>query len=497
MNSCKLSDLVLAEPLRVFFLEYCGMMSLFDDTELDEPKVKKLEKLDKAVKPAGSMAFWQACTAEIQESVGNSEYSTWLASLNPKIVGDVLILQTINSFFVKHIKTHYLKELHRLVSKHAQGMFSDVQIAVFQDTQSNQKSVPAKRGKTVTQIAEGMQIEERFTFDAFVKGKSNATAYNVCHDLSKKMGQSDYTLYFIYGSSGLGKTHLMHAVAHRYQKAGLSYCYFTKDRFFEETVEALRGGEGKTDALIKRICKADLLIVDDVHLINNKKAPKVSQLLLTLFTEFTNGKKRLILASDRQPSQMEGFEDRFVSRFSSGVTVAIEPPDIEMRVQILEKKASLWQVDLPKECALFIAQNVPPDVRRLEGALNQVRASVIYSKEAITLPLVKHAIKDHIEARARAVNAENIREVVAEYYGVSVKDLMGKKRARNIARPRQMAMALIRDLTKDSFPEIGQAFGGRDHSTVMHACEKIKELCDEDPKVLKDYSSLKATLEFA
>ena len=327
-------------------------------------------------------------------------------------------------------------------------------------------------------------------------------AYNACLELSKKIGQEknssiDNHLVFIYGSSGLGKTHLMHAVAHRYQKAGLCYCYFTKDQFFKVTIDAMRGGDGRIDGLIKRICRADLLIVDDVHLINNKNGPKVSQLLMTLFGEFTKGNKCLILASDKPPAQMANFDGRFLSRFSSGLTAAIEPPDIETRMQILQKKASIMNMDLPKECALFIAQNIPPDVRRLEGALNQVQANAAIVGDKIDLRLVRHALKDRIEAKARAVNAENIKDVVAEYYGIAQKDLIGKKRTRTIARPRQMAMALIRELTQDSFPEIGQAFGGRDHTTVMHACEKISQLCQTDPNIQKDYQSLMATLEFA
>lgn len=269
----------------------------------------------------------------------------------------------------------------------------------------------------------------------------------------------------------------------------------TKDHFFRITKDAFR--DRKVDQLVKKICKADLLIIDDIHLINGKSAPHISDLLLTIFSDFSKNKKnRIILASDRQPAQLNNFDERFKSRFSSGLNVLIEPPDIDMRVQILEKKASVLGMDLPKECALFIAQNVAPDVRRLEGALNQVHANFVMSGEPVTLSLVRHAIKDHIEARARAVNADNIRDLVAQYYGISAKDLMGKKRARNIARPRQMAMALIRELTQDSFPEIGQFFGGRDHTTVMHACKAIEELRVTDVKVDKAYQALKATLEF-
>lgn len=249
----------------------------------------------------------------------------------------------------------------------------------------------------------------------------------------------------------------------------------------------------------KEICQADLLIIDDVHMVSGSKAPKVTEILMKLFDAFSasGSNKQVVLASDRPPSQMVSFGERYISRLSSCLQLSIEPPDMEMRVQILEKKASILTLDLPKECALYMAQNLPPDVRGLEGALKRVQLSAtILRNEPVSLPLVKDAIKDQVQARARALNAESIRDLVAEYYEISPKDLMGKKRARHIARPRQMAMALIRELTRDSFPEIGQVFGGRDHTTVMHACEKIEELRVSDANIDKDYHSLKMMLEY-
>ncbi|WFF38673.1 chromosomal replication initiator protein DnaA [Moraxella nasibovis] len=457
-------------------------MSLFDEAAMTDT--------------APSLDFWQQCLKELSFEVSEADFLRWLSPLKPSIEGGVLVLSAINQYFINRINEEYIELIERLVQKHAPASVQGVRLAVAQVPETPIKSdKPTKKSKVGTQIEESEQIEEHYTFDAFVKGKSNAFAYNACYDLGKKAGDSLYPLVFLYGSSGLGKTHLMHAVAHRYQKAGLKFCCLTKDHFFRITKDAFR--DQKVDQLVKKICKADLLIIDDIHLINAKNAPKVADVLLTIFSEFSKNKKhRIILASDRQPTQLNNFDERFKSRFSGGLNLLIEPPDIDMRVQILEKKASVLNMELPKECALFIAQNVAPDVRRLEGALNQVHANHAMSGEPVTLSLVRHAIKDHVEARARAVNADNIRDLVAQYYGVSAKDLMGKKRARNIARPRQMAMALIRELTQDSFPEIGQFFGGRDHTTVMHACKAIEELRAEDIKVEKAYQALKATLEF-
>lgn len=461
-------------------------MSLFDEDELVPMSA-----------PSPSADFWQECLKELSFEVSEADFLRWLSPIQASVDGDVLVLSAINQYFITHIKDNYIDKIELLVKKHAPAGIEGVRLETPKviDVKPKSEKTVTKKAKTNTQIEESEQLEDNYTFDAFVKGKSNAFAYNACYDLGKKGGDSAYPLVFLYGSSGLGKTHLMHAVAHRYQKAGSRFCYMTKDHFFRITKDAFR--DRKVDQLVKKICKADLLIIDDIHLINGKSAPHISDLLLTIFSDFSKNKKnRIILVSDRQPAQLNNFDERFKSRFSSGLNVLIEPPDIDMRVQILEKKASVLGMDLPKECALFIAQNVAPDVRRLEGALNQVHANFVMSGEPVTLSLVRHAIKDHIEARARAVNADNIRDLVAQYYGISAKDLMSKKRARNIARPRQMAMALIRELTQDSFPEIGQFFGGRDHTTVMHACKAIEELRATDVKVDKAYQALKATLEF-
>lgn len=451
---------------------------------------------DETLEVPETKQLWQRCLHELSYDIPEKELKSWLEPLKAVADGDTLILLGINPVFLRHAVV-FLPNIESVLRR----LDNNIAHVVLkkQILSSNGRAVKNKNNVTIGECIEvSASIEEKFIFENFVKGKSNTLAYNACMELAKQIGKSGKSqpLFFIYGSSGLGKTHLMHAVAHRYQKAGLNYCYFSKDQFFRIAINALRGGDGKAESLVKDILQADLLMIDDVHLINNQNGPKVSQLLMTLFEEFTQGGKQLILASDRSPSQMENFDSRFLSRFSGGLTLPIEPPDIEMRMQILQKKATLLGMELPKDCAIFMAQNVPPDVRRLEGALNQVHANALLMGGEITLGLVRHAIKDRIEARARAVNAQNIREVVAEYYGVPVKDLLGKKRARPIVRPRQMAMALVRELTQDSFPEIGQAFGGRDHTTVIHACEQVAKLRESDPEIEKDYQALLATLEF-
>jgi chromosomal replication initiator protein len=283
----------------------------------------------------------------------------------------------------------------------------------------------------------------------------------------------------------------MQAVAHEIVKQGKSFYYFTSDKFITHLISALQ--QRKIDEFKDKIKKADLLIIDDVHVIAGK--PKSSEEFLVLFNDFISKNKQVILASDRHPSALTEFDERTKSRFSWGLSVALEPPELETRIQILQKKAKAQDVLLPKESAIFMAQHIVANVRELEGALNKVLATARLLNQPIHLELVQMALKDVVAIRVQAVSMDNIRKVVAEFYDVSVKDLMGKKRLRHIARPRQVAMALARELTNNSFTEIGQSFGGRDHTTVMHACEKVQELCASDAMFDKDFRSLKMMLQ--
>lgn len=438
---------------------------------------------------------WQACLEDLRYEIGEAEFNQWFSPLRAEEQGQTLLIHTINEFFIKKIKERYLERLIVLVQKHSYGRMVEVELRVAGLPTDPELPAPPKKGKATVQLPDSDKINGLCTFDNFVRGKSNALAYNACYEMGKKMGQSSYASIFIYGVSGVGKTHLMQSVAHRYQKNGKTVCYFEASGFMKRLAQAF--AEKQIPEFIKEVKRADLLIIDDVHLIPSKKKVATANVLLDLYTEFVVGGKRVILASDRMPAQMEDFDPRFLSRFSEGLTVAIDPPEIDTRVQILEKKAASLGLVLPKECAIFIAQNVPPDVRRLEGALNQVRANAQMMGIAVDLPLVRHAIKGLVVSRAKSTNSETIKSMVAEYFGVSVKDLLGKKRTRNIARPRQLAMALTREFTHDSFPDIGQSFGGRDHSTVIHACEKVAELLQTDAVFAKDYQALKATLEFS
>lgn len=462
--------------------------------------------------------IWDKCLEDLRYSVKDNVFTMWLRPLSAQQEGKNLIIRAPNDYFVAYIQKHHLADIKALAIKHSQGQIEEVtarvdnhqnMAAAFDDVPSPTETVEKTTDNKILKIndidkkfaqaaiddaAEAKSLSylnPDFTFDTFVTGKSNQLAYKACFELSKRQPKNRHNPLFIYGPSGLGKTHLMHSVADRYVKMNKSFYYFTSEKFINQLVYSLRNN--KVEDFKKKIKKVDLLIVDDIHVLAGKT--KSSNEFLTLFADFTSGDKQLILASDRHPSQMTEFDERFRSRFSWGLTVAVEPPEIDTRMQILQKKAALHQMNLPRECALFIAQNVVSNVRRLEGALNQVFANANLTGAPITLEMVQFALKDVVAMRVQAVNMDNIRKVVAEYYNVSVKDIMGRKRTRQIARPRQIAMALARELTGDSFPDIGQSFGGRDHTTVMHACDKVAELRASDPNIDKDYKALSLMLQ--
>lgn len=482
-----------------------------------------------------AVALWDKCLEDLKYHVKPTVFTMWLRPLSAHLEGDIFIIRAPNNYFVDYVKKNHLDDIQALVHKHSGGDIEQVAVRVDnQPSQSDQSAhdalidqastasghvggsssaqsnsmsynavtgemtqhsaphQPSASGQISSSDAKSLSyLNPDFTFDTFVTGKSNNLAYKACYELTKRQSQNRHNPLFIYGPSGLGKTHLMHSVAHRYLKQQRSFYYFTSEKFINQLVYALRNN--KIEEFKKKIKKVDLLIVDDIHVLAGKV--KSSNEFLSLFADFTTGDKQIILASDRHPSQLTEFDERFRSRFSWGLSVPIEPPEIDTRMHILQKKASLSGIELPKECALFIAQNVVSNVRRLEGALNQVVANANLTGAPITLEMVQYALKDVVAMRVQAVNMDNIRKVVAEYYDVSVKDLMGKKRTRSIARPRQIAMALARELTGDSFPDIGQSFGGRDHTTVMHACDKVAQLRAEDPVLDKDYKALAMMLQ--
>ena len=442
-------------------------------------------------------ALWLKCVDELKYQVPDNIFTMWIRPLSASMHDNTMVVNVPNQYFASYVEKNHLSQIQTILYQLEPTLPIHVQIQIDKGNAITDAVSTQELGEQKVTLVKNEQqrsfqyIDPHFTFDQFVTAKSNQIAYSICRETANNLGQSKNNPLFIYGATGLGKTHLMQAIAHEILKQGKSFYYFTSDKFVNQMVNSLR--KQKIDEFKDKIKKADLLIIDDIHVIAGKQ--KSSEQFLLLLNDFMSKNKQVILASDKHPSALTDFDERLKSRLAWGVAVALEPPELETRIQILQKKSKAQEVILPKECAIFIAQHIIANVRELEGALNKVLAISRLLNQPIHLELVQMALKDLIAIRVQAVSMDNIRKVVAEFYDISVKDLMGKKRLRHIARPRQVAMSLARELTNNSFTEIGQSFGGRDHTTVMHACEKVQELCGSDLMFDKDYRSLKLMLQ--
>ncbi|WP_435277295.1 chromosomal replication initiator protein DnaA [Psychrobium sp. nBUS_13] len=334
-------------------------------------------------------------------------------------------------------------------------------------------------------------INRTYKFDNFVEGKSNQLGRAAAIQVAENPGGA-YNPLFLYGGTGLGKTHLLHAVGNGIleNKPDAKIVYMHSERFVQDMVKALRNNAIEE---FKRYYRSvDALLIDDIQFFANKD--RSQEEFFHTFNALLEGNHQVILTSDKYPKEIVGVEDRLKSRFGWGLTVAIEPPELETRVAILQRKADESKVHLPDEVAFFIAKRLRSNVRELEGALNRVIANANFTGRPITIDFVKEALRDLLALQAKLVTIDNIQKTVAEYYKIKVSDLLSKRRTRSVARPRQMAMALSKELTNHSLPEIGEAFGGRDHTTVLHACRKIVSLREENHDIKEDYSNLIRTL---
>ena len=350
-------------------------------------------------------------------------------------------------------------------------------------------------GRREVQVEGGLQhqsfLNKTFTFDTFVEGKSNQLAHAAAQQVAENAGGS-YNPLFIYGGVGLGKTHLMHAVGNHLQQkdSNAQVLYVHSERFVQDMVKALQ-----LNAIneFKRFYRSlDALLIDDIQFFAGKE--RSQEEFFHTFNALLEGGQQMILTCDRYPREINGLEERLKSRFGWGLTVAVEPPELETRVAILLKKADQANVHLPDDAAFFIAQKIRSNVRELEGALKRVIANSHFTGSEITLPFIKESLKDLLALQDRQVSIDNIQRTVAEYYKLKLSDLLSKRRTRSIARPRQVAMALSKELTNHSLPEIGEAFGGRDHTTVLHGCRKVKELQETMADIREDYKNLMRSL---
>jgi len=355
----------------------------------------------------------------------------------------------------------------------------------IESTNSYGQQNSAKQKTTKESIQSNLNVN--FTFDSFVEGKANQLAAAAARQVADSPGGS-YNPFFIYGGVGLGKTHLMHAIGNELlkQKPDAKVVYLHSERFVADMVTALR--HNKIDAFKRFYRSLDALLIDDIQFFAGKTQSQEE--FFHTFNTLLEGNKQVILTSDRFPKEVDGLDDRLKSRFGWGLSIAVEPPEFEMRVAILMKKASEFNILLPDEVAFFIAENLRGNVRELEGALKRVGAFAQFTQEMVSIELAKKALKDLLALQQKMITLENIQKTVANFYKIRVADILSKRRTRNLARPRQIAMAISKELTSHSLPEIGDAYGGRDHTTVLHAVRKVAELRETDYRIDEDYNSL-------
>jgi len=466
-----------------------------------------------------SESLWQACFDSLKGELSSTEFSMWIRPLQAEYQPDLIIIYAPNRFVVDFVKDKYLILMENLLKGASGGKPPQLQFQVGNKPQSGQTPVTSTVSKSSNQspsntanslarpkvsgsstpwekkhstvIEHKANINPNYQFDNFVEGKSNQLARAAASQVADNPGEA-YNPLFLYGTPGLGKTHLLHAVGNGIKKTNpnAKVVYMHSERFVQDMVKALQSNVMED---FKRYYRSvDALLIDDIQFFA-KKGRSQEEFFHT-FNTLLEGNKQIIITSDRYPKELDGVEDRLKSRFGWGLTVEIEPPDLETRVAILMRKAQESEIHLPSEVAFFIAKRLRSNVRELEGALNRVKANANFTGRPITIDFVREALRDLLALQDKLVTIDNIQKTVAEYYKIKVADLLSKRRSRSVARPRQMAMALSKELTNKSLPEIGDLFGGRDHTTVLHACRKIASLREETHDIKEDYSNLIRTL---
>jgi len=439
-------------------------------------------------------SLWTRCMGALETELPEQQFNTWVRPLQAMEGNGALKLLAPNRFAVDWINANLLPRIGELLRDESTGDVPIVTVEVGSRS-SAARAPPAGFAAASTRRAEGLVVGARlnpdFSFASFVEGKSNQLAKAAALQVAENPGRA-YNPLFIYGGVGLGKTHLMHAIAHhiRRQNGEARIAYVHSERFVGDMVRALQHNSMNEFKTAYR--SLDALLIDDIQFFAGKE--RSQEEFFHTFNELLEGQHQVILTCDRYPKEVAGLEERLKSRFGWGLTVAIEPPELETCVAILMTKAQANAVTLPEEVAFFIAKRIRSNVRELEGALRRVIANSRFTGRPITLEFTKEALRDLLSLQAKLVTVENIQKTVADYYKVRLADLLSKRRSRSVARPRQVAMALAKELTSHSLPEIGDAFGGRDHTTVLHACKRIKGLRDTEQRVREDYSNLLRTL---
>lgn len=483
-----------------------------------------------------SVELWQQCVDLLRDELPAQQFNTWIRPLQVESDGDELRIYAPNRFVLDWVNEKYLSRLLELLSERASGPAPSLSLLIGSRRVASTRpaggsaprsqsqvgapaaaapppasftepataasaapvaapSSPSRPAERNVQVEGGLKhtsyLNRTFTFENFVEGKSNQLARAAAWQVADNP-KHGYNPLFLYGGVGLGKTHLMHAVGNHLLKKNpnAKVVYLHSERFVADMVKALQ-----LNAIneFKRFYRSvDALLIDDIQFFAKKE--RSQEEFFHTFNALLEGGQQVILTSDRYPKEIDGLEERLKSRFGWGLTVAVEPPELETRVAILMKKADQANVELPHDAAFFIAQRMRSNVRELEGALKRVIAHAHFMGRDITIELIRESLKDLLALQDKLVSVDNIQRTVAEYYKIKISDLLSKRRSRSVARPRQVAMALSKELTNHSLPEIGDAFGGRDHTTVLHACRKIAELRELDADIREDYKNLLRTL---
>ncbi|MBC8212570.1 MAG: chromosomal replication initiator protein DnaA [Gammaproteobacteria bacterium] len=436
--------------------------------------------------------LWQQCILQLEAELTEQQFNTWISPLQVELENDNLKLLAPNRFVLDWVKKNFLKQIIAIVERLDDSQTIGVSLSIGSQSpgpaETSEQSPTSNRKKT-SNYPTGLNVSQ--TFENYVEGKSNQLARAASIQVSNNPG-SDYNPLYIYGGVGLGKTHLMQAAGNQIRKLRpeSNIVYVNCERFVSDMVRALQ--HSKINEFKNFYRNVDALLIDDIQFLADKN--RSQEEFFHTFNSLYESKAQMIITCDRYPKEIEGLEERIRSRLGWGLAVDIKPPDLETRVAILQSKAESIKQHIPEEVAFFIASKFKSNVRELEGALKRVIAHAHFTGQPITQEFTRDALKELLAVQDKKITIVNIQKTVADYFKVSISDLLSSRRTRSITRPRQIAMALAKELTRHSLPEIGNAFGGRDHTTVLHACRKVAELCKDDHFINEDFENLFRTL---
>jgi chromosomal replication initiator protein len=436
------------------------------------------------------LSVWHKCLGRLQDELSSQQFNTWIRPLQVRQDDDALRLMAPNRYVKNQVQVAYLDRIAELLEQLGDPA-NPIDVSLDIGHADELEPQPLRADGSGGQSGVVHQLNSEFTFETFVEGKSNELAKAAARQVAENAGIS-YNPLLLYGGVGLGKTHLMQAVGNfvRMKNPSAKVVYLHSQRFVQDMVKALQ--QGTMQDFMQFYRSIDTLLIDDIQFFAKKL--RSQEEFFHVFNELIERGHQMVLTCDRYPREIDGLEERLKSRFVWGLTVAVEPPELETRVAILMKKAEAEQVELDPAVAFFIGVRISYNVRDLEGALRRVIANARFTGSRITIEQVKRSLRDLLAIQGRQVSIDNIQRTVAEYYNIKISDILSKRRNRTIARPRQMAMYLAKDLTNHSLPEIGEAFGGRDHTTVLHACRKIVELRESSLDLAEDYKNLNRML---